>query len=84
MTSSPAAMDTNSRLTASEDQTGGLDVRGKSDDSVLLELIDSKQMIKNLCTSQEHHKMDFFLMFTCNQMKYFGTQKLREWIDSRD
>lgn len=49
----------------------GLSVRSKTDSS-LFESVDSKQMVKNLSASQKHHKMDFFLTFTCNQSKHFG------------
>ena len=74
----------NRGLTACEDRTGGLGVRGNHDDSALLESIDSKRIVKNLCASQKYHKMDFFLTFTCNQKEHFGTSKLRKWLDSRD
>eukprot|EP00957_Ditylum_brightwellii_P067954 5158834-Ditylum_brightwellii.AAC.1 len=73
----------NQGLTSAEDKTGGLGVCAKNDFE-LLESIDSKQMVKNLCALQKYHKMDCFLMFTCNQKKHFGTAPLSEWIDSRE
>ena len=73
----------NRGLTAAGDESGGLGLRGKGD-SALLESIDSKQMVKNLCSSQKYHKMDFFLTFTCNQKKHFGMSPLKEWVDSKE
>jgi len=55
----------NRGLTAESDDSGGLGLRGGNQDA-LLESIDSKQMVKNLCASQSKHPMDFFLTFTCN------------------
>lgn len=62
---------------------GGLGLRGKGD-SALLESIDSKAMVRNLCASQKWHPMDFFLTFTCNMKKHFGTKPIKEWLDSED
>ena len=73
----------NRGLTACEETAGGLGVRNNIDSS-LLEAIDSKQMVKNLCASQVHHPMDFFLTFTCNQRKHFGTRQIKIWIDSME
>ena len=47
--------------------------------SVLSQLIDLKQMEKNLCSSQKYHRMDYFLTFTCNQKGHFRIKKIREW-----
>lgn len=71
----------NRGLTAAKDESGGLGLRGKGD-SGLLESIDSKQMVKNLCASQKYHSMDYFLTFTCNQKKHFGTSPIKNWVDS--
>jgi hypothetical protein len=57
-------------LTAADNTLGGLGIRGgKSIKSTsLLGSIDSTQMVKNLCASQQYHPMDYFLItFTCNQ-----------------
>ena len=51
----------NRGLTSTNDDLGGLGLRGgNSDNHALLDSIDSKQMVKNLCASQKYHKMDFF------------------------
>ena len=44
----------NRGLTVADDVKGGLGLRGKGDSS-LLESIDNKQMVKNLCFSQKYH-----------------------------
>ena len=62
---------------------GSLDLRGK-DDSSFLHSIDSRQMVKNLCASQEYFQWDIFLTFTCNMRKHFGTKPIREWLDRID
>ena len=68
-------------MTAVDDSVGGLDLRGK-EDSNFLHSIDSRQMVKNLCSSQEYFPWDFFLTFTCNMRQHFGTKPIREWLDS--
>eukprot|EP00957_Ditylum_brightwellii_P207874 15354894-Ditylum_brightwellii.AAC.1 len=70
----------NHGLTVGEDKTGGLGAKAGID-SPLLESIDSKQMVKDLCPSQKYHEMDYFLTFTCNQKDHFGTKPLQEWLD---
>ena len=69
----------NRGLVASTNDTG-LEVRGKAD-TKLYDSVDSKAMVRNLCASQRYHKMHFFLTFTCNQKKHFGTSAIKEWID---
>ena len=59
---------------------GGLGLRGK-DDSTLLESVDSKAMVRNLCSSQIYHKQDVFLTFTNNTKKHFGTKVVKLYID---
>ena len=68
-------------MTAADDSVGGLDLRGK-EDSDFLHSIDSRQMVKNLCSSQEYYEWDVFLTFTCNMRKHFGTRPIREWLDN--
>ena len=68
-------------LTVSEDNANRLTVCGKGD-SALMESFDSKQMVRNLCASQYYHKMDFFLTFTCNTRKHFGTSAIKNWLDN--
>ena len=67
-------------MTAANDSVEDLDLRGK-DESNFLHSIDSRQMVKNLCTSQEYFEWDVFLTFTCNMRKHFGTKPIREWLD---
>ena len=70
-------------MTAAKDSVGELELRGKEDSS-FLHLIDSHQMVKNLCASQEYFPWDVFLTFTCNMRKHFGTKPIREWLDQDD
>ena len=51
-------------------------------DSSLIESIDRKQMVGNLCASHKYHTMDIFLAFTCNQVYHFGLKYICNWIDS--
>jgi hypothetical protein len=73
----------NKGLTAGDDEFGGLGLRSGKD-SPLLGSIDSKQMVKNLAASQKWLEMDYFLTFTCNQKKHFGTKPIKHWLDSMD
>ena len=59
----------------------GLKVRSR-DDTLLSDSVDNKQTVRNLCASQKYHKMDFFLMFTCNQSEHFGMAPIKKWLDS--
>ena len=59
----------------------GLRIDGKND-SYLSGSMDSKMLVRNLCASQEFHKMTYFLTFTCNQATHFGVQVIKNWIDS--
>ena len=68
-------------MTSANDAVGGLDLRRK-EDSNFLHSIDSRQMVKNLCASQEFFPWDIFLTFTCNMRKHFGTRPIREWLDN--
>ena len=70
----------NNGLAVSHDKTKGLGIRGTEDTS-LINSVDNKSMVRNLCSSQHWHKMDAFLTFTCN-MRHFGTNIIKEWIDS--
>ena len=71
-------------LTVDENSDLGLGVRGKKEgDCALLGSIDSKQMVKNLSSSEKYiGKFDFFITLTCNMKKHFGTKIVKEWIDS--
>ena len=71
----------NQGLTASQDDSSGLNLRVGSNESTLLDAVDSKQTIKNLMSSQKYHCFDMFLTFTCNTKKHFGTKPIKEWID---
>ena len=59
----------------------GLKVRSR-EDTLLSDSVDSKQTVRNLCSSQKYHKMDFFLTFTCNQSEHFGMAPIKKWLDS--
>ena len=50
----------NKGLTASNDESGGLSLRGGNKESPLLDSIYSKQVIKNLISSQKYFPFDFF------------------------
>ena len=65
-------------LTVGNDSKGSLEVRGSGGDSSLLGSVDSKQMVKNLCTSQKNIDWSYFLTFTANQSCHFGLQPIRE------
>ena len=65
-------------LTVQDGNSTGLSLHEK-EDSVLMESFDSKQMVRNLCASQYYHKMDFFLTFTCNSKKDFGTSTIKNF-----
>ena len=73
----------NRGLTIGSDKTGGLAVRGKGDSS-LLQSVDNKEMVRNLCFSQKYHKWDHFLTFTCSMKTHFGTAPVKNWIDGEE
>jgi predicted GIY-YIG superfamily endonuclease len=70
----------NRGLTVGKDKYGSLGVRG-SNDSSLLGSVDSKQMVKNLCSSQKKVQWTHFLTFTSNHKMHFGIKTIREWLD---
>ena len=70
----------NRGLHYNDSELDGLSVRGKNDSS-LLESIDSNQMVRNLTAAQKYYMMDYFVTFTCNQKKHFGTKPIKTWID---
>ena len=72
----------NRGLTVGEDKYGSLEVRGNSD-STILGSVDSKQMVKNLCTSQKYIKWSYFLTYTSNHKRHFGTKTIKEWLDQK-
>ena len=71
----------NRGLTVSPDGLG-IVLRSKKD-SRLADSIDSKTMVKNLCSSQKCHLMNFFLTFTCNKAKHFCISLIKNYIDSK-
>ena len=71
----------NRGLAVCDDAKGGLGLRGKND-SALLESVDNRQMVKNLCFSQKYHPWDHFVTYTCNQRDHFGTAPINRWTDS--
>jgi predicted GIY-YIG superfamily endonuclease len=73
----------NRGLTIGNDKTGGLGLRGKGDSS-LLESVDNKQMVRNLCMSQKYVQWDHFLTHTCNMKTHFGTAPVKNWIDGNE
>ena len=72
----------NRGLTVSSDKNKSLEVRGINDSS-LLGSVDSKQMVKNLCTSQKYISWSYFLTFTANQSRHFGLRRIRKWIEKK-
>ena len=71
----------NRGLTIGEDKKGGLGLRCKGDSS-LLESVDNKEMVRNLCISQKYVGWDHFLTHTCNMKTHFGTAPIKDWLDS--
>ena len=69
----------NRGLTVGNDSKGNLQVRG-SKDSSLLGSVDSKQIVKNLYTSQKFLSWSYFLTFTANQDRHFGLKPIKKWL----
>ena len=69
----------NRGLMESTNETG-LQVRSRND-NLMCDTVDNKQTVRNLCSSQKYHKMDFFLTFTCNQSEHFGLLNIKRWLD---
>jgi hypothetical protein len=61
----------------------GLSVRNKGE-SALSNSVDSHQMVRSLCASQEYIKFDMFLTFTCSQKDFPGTFNLFHWKSSKE
>ena len=55
------------------DTSSGLSVNGKNSSS-LHDSIDSKKMVRNLCTSQKYKRFTEFLTLTCNMKQHFGVK----------
>ena len=72
----------NKGLTVGKDKYGSLGVRNKNDSSLLGSIV-SKQMVKNLCTSQKFIKWDYFLAFTASKSQHFGLKIIRQWIEKK-
>ena len=64
------------------DTDSGWEVNCKKNTS-LHDSFDSKQMVKNLCTSQRYNKMTEFLTLICNKRKHFGIKLIKVWIDGK-
>ena len=60
-----------------DDLDRGLELHRK-EDSDFLHSINSYQIVKNLCLSQEYYEWDMFLKFTCNMRKYFSARLIHE------
>ena len=67
----------NKGLTASQDESIGLNLRIGINESPLLDAVDSKQMIRNFISSQKYHGFDMFFIFACNTRKHFGTKPIK-------
>ena len=65
------------------DTSSGLSVNGKNSSS-LHDSIDSKKMVRNLCTSQKYKRFTEFLTLTCNMKQHFGVKKIKNWIDDTE
>ena len=63
-------------MTSSNTASGGLGLRCK-DNSNFIHSIDSRQMFKNVCASQEYFQWDIIPKFTCNMRKHVGTKPIR-------
>ena len=61
----------------------GLGVRDEGN-STLYESVDSKNMVRNLSTSQKYIKYTWFLTFTANQSGYLGLHFLHRWKTSKE
>eukprot|EP00957_Ditylum_brightwellii_P021133 1593012-Ditylum_brightwellii.AAC.1 len=66
-------------LTVDDDKKCSLNACGNKESSFLCS-IDSKQQVRNLCTSQKYCRWSHFLTFTANQNKYFGTKIVHKRI----
>ena len=71
----------NRGLISSTNETG-LALNNRSDDR-LYDSVDSKKMVRNLCSSQKYHEQTFFLTFTCNQKKHPGISPLKDYVDEK-
>ena len=69
----------NRGLIVADDKLGGLGVIGMVD-SAILESVDNKQMVRNLCFPQKCTSWSHFLSYTCNQRTRFGTYFIKNWI----
>ena len=58
----------------------GLEANRKNNSS-LHDSIDSKKMVKNLCSSQRYLQMTEFSTLICNQKKHYGIKNIKYWID---
>ena len=50
----------------------------------LIEIVDNRQMVINLCFSQKYASWSHFLAYTCNQKTRFGTSPIKNLMDSGD
>ena len=69
-------------MTSSNTAASGLDLLCEGD-SNFLHSVDSRQMVKKLCASQEDFQWDIFLIFTCDMREKIGTKPIREWLDNK-
>ena len=65
------------------DADSGLEVSGKGYSS-LHDSIDSKQMVKTLCSFQKYKNMTEFLSLTCNMKTHFEIKMIKEWINDNE
>ena len=70
----------NRSITGSEVKHGNLGIR-VSEDSSILGYVDSKHMVKNICTSQKCIFWSYFLTFIANQSIHFGTKVIRKLLE---
>lgn len=73
----------NRGMIVDEKSKHGLGLRGKNDNK-LIESMDSKQIVRNLCASMSYLPKDYFLTFTCNQKQHFGVSKIKNWLDEEE
>ena len=72
----------NRDLTVSQNKNSNLGIKGSVDSSILGS-IDSKNMVKNICTSHKYISWYYFLTFTENQSRNFGTKVIRQWFKKK-
>ena len=61
-------------LASGDNKSRGLVLRGNGSYTGLIEYFGYNAVVKNLCSSQYYHWMDFFSTYTCKKNKHFGVK----------